>query len=242
MEKIIPEYKNGCETEVTNYRPIFLLSNIIKIIEKMVHDRLYMFLKQSNAFYNYQFGFRNIYSMNYAIIEKTEQKWHACYKNLLTCEVYLDPQKVFDTVNHEILLAKLKHYEIRGISYKWFQSFLCQRLKYNLIKKIESSLKAIFHGVPKGSILGSLLFILYINNMHNSLKNCNLHHFVNDTNLLLTNSFLRKISRQVNHNLSLISHWLRTKKIILNTSKIEITMCRPRKKQIRKHLNFRISG
>ena len=149
---------------------------------------------------------------------------------------------MFDTVNHEILLAKLKHYEIRGISYKWLQSFLCQRLKYNLIKKIESSLKAIFHGVPKGSILGSLLFILYINNMHNSLKNCNLHHFVNDTNLLLTNSFLRKISRQVNHNLSLISHWLRTKKIILNTSKIEITMCRPRKKQIRKHLNFRISG
>ena len=74
MEKIIPEYKNGCETEVTNYRPIFLLSNIIKIIEKMVHDRLYMFLKQNNAFYNHQFGFRNIYSMNYAIIEKTEQK------------------------------------------------------------------------------------------------------------------------------------------------------------------------
>ena len=114
--KIFPVHKKGCKTEVTNYRPISLLSNISKIIEKMVHGRLYMFLEQNNAFYDYQFGFRNNHSTNHALIEITEQIRNACDKNLFTCGVYLDLQKAFDTVNHEILLSKLKHYRIKGTS------------------------------------------------------------------------------------------------------------------------------
>ena len=107
----------------------------------MVHDRLYRFLEQNNAFYNYQFGFRNNHSTDHALIEITEQIRNACDKKLFTCGVYLDLQKAFDTVNHEILITKLKHYGIRGASYKWFQSFLCQRLQYTQIKESESSLK-----------------------------------------------------------------------------------------------------
>ena len=99
---------------------------------------------------------------------------------------------MFDMVNHEILLTKLKHYRIRGASYKWFQSSLCQRLQYTQIKESESSLKTISHGVPQGSVLGPLLFILYINDMHNSIRNCKIHHFADDTNSLLTNRSLKK--------------------------------------------------
>ena len=99
---------------------------------------------------------------------------------------------MFDMVNHEILLTKLTHYRIRGASYKWFQSFLCQRLQYTQIKESESSLKTISHGVPQGSVLGPLLFILYINDMHNSIRNCKIHHFADDTNSLLTNRSLKK--------------------------------------------------
>ena len=139
-------------------------------------------------------------------------------------------------VNHEILLTKLKHYGTRGASYKCFRSFLCQRLQFTLIKESESSLKSISHDVPHGSVLGPLLFILYINNMY-------IHqYFADDTNLLLTNNSLKKINRQVNHDISLIFHWLRANKISLNTSKTEIIIFRPRKKQITKYLNFRISG
>ena len=125
----------------------------------MVHDRLYMFLEQNNTFYNYQFGFRNTHSTNHAIIKITEQIQNVCDKNLFTCGVYLDLQKVFDTVKPKILLPKLKHYEIKGTSYNWFKLFLCERMQYTLIKESELSLKTIFHGVPQGSVLGTLSYL-----------------------------------------------------------------------------------
>lgn len=242
MGKIFPIHKKGSKIEVTNYRPISLLSNISKIIEKMVHDRLYMFLEQNEAFYNYQFGFRNNHSTNHALIEITEQIRNACDQKLYTCGVYLDLQKAFDTVNHEILLKKLKHYGIKGTSYDWFQSYLCLRLQYTQIKDDESSPKIVSHGVPQGSVLGPLLFILFINDMHNSVVHSKVHHYADDTNLLLTSNSLKTINRQVNHDLSLISHWLKANKISLNTTKTEIIVFRPKQKQITKHLNFRING
>ena len=242
MGKIFPVHKKGSKTELTNYRPISLLSNISNIIKKMVHDRLYIFLEQNKAFYNYQFGFRNNHSTNHALIEITEQIGNACDRNLYTCGVYLDLQKAFDTVNHEILLEKLKYYGIKETSYNWFKSYLCETLQYTQIKDSESSLKAVSHGVPQGSVLGPLLFILFINDMHTSVKHGKVHHYADDTNLLLKSNSLKKINRQINHDLSLITHWLRANKISLNTTKTEIIIFRPKKKQITKHLNFRISG
>ena len=196
----------------------------------MVHDRLYMFLEQNNAFYNYQFGFRNNHSTNHALIEITEQIRNAWNKNLFTCAVYLDLEKAFDTVNHEILSSKLKHYGIKGTSYNWFKSFLCERIQYTLIKESESSLRTVSHGVSQGSVLGPLLFILFINDMQNSVEYCKVNHYVNDTNLLLTDNSLKKVIRQVNRDLSLICHWLRANKINLNASKTEIIIFRPKNK------------
>ena len=94
----------------------------------------------------------------------------------------------------------------------------------------ESSLKAVSHGVPQGSVLGPLLFILFINDMHTSVKHSKVHHYADGTSLLLTSNSLKKINRQINHDLSLITHWLRTNKISLNTTKTEIIIFRPKKK------------
>ena len=102
-------------------------------------------------------------------------------ENLFTCEVYLDLQKAFDTVNQEIFLSKLKHYGIKGTSYDWFKSFLCERMQYIMIKEIESSLKIVSHGIPKGSVFGPLLFILFIKDMHNSVEYCKVHHYADYT-------------------------------------------------------------
>ena len=152
-----------------------------------------MFLEQSNAFYNYQFAFRNCHATNHALIEITEQIQNACDKNIFTFGVCINLQKAFDTVNHEILLSKLKHYRIKATSYNWFKLILCERMKCTLIKESESSLKTLSHGVPQGSVLGPLLFILFINNMHNSIEYCEVHHYPDDTNLVLTENSHTKI-------------------------------------------------
>ena len=151
-----------------------------------------MFLEQNNALYDFQFGFRNNHSTNHALIEITEQIRNACDKNLYTCGVYLDLQKAFDTVNHEILLKRLEYYGIKGTSYNRFQSFLCGRMQFTQIKDSESSLKTISHGVPQGSVLGPLLFTIFINDMHNSIEHSKMHHYADDTNLLLTDNSLKK--------------------------------------------------
>ena len=171
-----------------------------------------MLFEQNNAFYNYQIGFRNNYSTNLALIEITEQIRNACNKNLFTCGVYLDLQKAFDAVNHEILLSKLKHYEIKETLYNWFEPFLYERMQHTLIKESKSFLNTVSHGVPQSSVFGPLLFILFIKDMHNSVEYCKVHHYAHDTHLLLTDNSLRKINRKVNRDLSLICHWLRGKK------------------------------
>ena len=158
--KIFPIYKKNCKIDVNNYRPISLLSNISKIIEKIVHDRLYIHLENNNIFYKYQFGFRANHSTIHVLTGITEQIRNACDKGLYTCGIYLDLQKTFDTVNQNILLAKLKHYGIKGTSFDWFKSFIYDSVQCTSIDLQESSTKIVSHGVPQGSVLG-LYFLLF---------------------------------------------------------------------------------
>ena len=124
--KIIPIFKKGDQQDCNNYRPISLLSNISKIIEKLVHRQLYGFLEFNNYLYTNQFGFRNLHSTNHALITITEKIRKAIDNGEITCGVFLDLQKAFDTVDHEILLSKLEHYGMRGVPLKWFKTFLTQ--------------------------------------------------------------------------------------------------------------------
>ena len=167
----------------------------------IVHDRLFMYLENNNSFYKYQFGFRANHSTNHALTEITEQIRNACEKG---CDVYLHLQKAFDTVNPNILLAKLKHYGIKGTSFDWFKSFRCERVQYSSIDLEEPSTKIISHGVRQGSVRGPLLFIIFINDLNKSVKNSKVHHYADDTNLLLTEKSLKKINKQVNQDLALI--------------------------------------
>ena len=148
--KIIPIFKKGDQQDCNNYRPISLLSNISKIIEKLVHRQLYGLLEFNNFLYTNQFGFRNPHSTNHALITITEKIKKAIDDGKITCGVFLDLLKAFDTVDHEILLSILEHYGICGVPLKWFKTFLTQRHQYGSIKNSISETLTNDHGVPQG--------------------------------------------------------------------------------------------
>ena len=121
IAKVIPVYKNGSKLDCSNYRPISLLSNISKLFEKTMHSRLYDFLNKCGFLYKNQFGFRKKHSTTHALIEITENIRKALDENHFPCGVFVDLQKAFDTVNHEILIDKLSYYGVRGLELGWFK-------------------------------------------------------------------------------------------------------------------------
>ena len=189
--KVVPVFKKDSKLNYSNYRPISLLSNIEKMLEKLMYKRLYAFLDYNNIIYDLQFGFRQQYSTSHALINITENIRKALEDGNIGCGVFVDLQKAFDTVDHQILLAKLNHYGIRGVSNDWFKSYLSIHNQYVSINGYESGFAAINCSVPQGSVLGPLLFLLYINDLNQAIKFCKVRHFADDTNLLcLSNSML----------------------------------------------------
>ena len=134
----------------------------------------------------------------------------------------MDFQKAFDTVNHDILIGKLKHYGIRGKSNDWFTSYLKNRSQFVSILGFDSETKQIQHGVPQGSVLGPLLFLIYINDLHKAIKSSKVYHFADDTNLLNISKSCQKMQKQLNLDLKFLYQWLLANKISLNCAKTEL--------------------
>ena len=163
IAKVLPLHKSGSTLDKNNFRPISLLSIFDKIIEKIMHKRLYEFLEFHNILFENQFGFRKKNSTVYALMEITEKIKETIDSGKFGCGIFIDLKKAFDTVNHKILLTKLEHYGVRGVLLEWFESYLTGRKQYVSINGDSSDLKDITCGVPQGSVLGPLLFLLYIN-------------------------------------------------------------------------------
>ena len=187
--KAIPIFKKDSKLDYSNYRPSSLLSNIEKILEKRMYRRLYTFINNKNTIYDLQFGFRQQIFTSHILINITGNIRKALTDGNIGCGVFVDLQKAFDTVDHQILSAKLNHYGIREVSNDWFKSYLSNRSQYASIYGYESSLTVINCGVPQGSVLGPLLFSLYIDDLNQAIKFCTFHHFADDTNLLCHSNF-----------------------------------------------------
>ena len=154
ISRVTPIYKSGEVTDTGNYRPIATLSSFSKVPERLIYNQLYLFLENNDIILKYQFGFRKGYSSEQAILEITDNLNSAIDNKQITCGLFLDFSKAFDTVNHDILLSKLYTYGIRGTPFKWFESYLCNRTQFVKIDENESSMKTITCGVPQGSTLG----------------------------------------------------------------------------------------
>ena len=218
----LPIYKKGSRLLVSNYRPISLLSNLNKILEKIMHKRIYAFLEKYEILYELQFGFRAGYSTSHALIHMTEAIRSALDSGSVTCGIFVDFQKAFDTVNHDILLKKLEHYGFRGVINNWFRSYLTDRKQKVVINGFESESKILPHGVPQGSVLGPILFLIYINDLNRCIKYSTTYHFADDTNLLHISKDYKSLQKKVNYDLFSLHKWLTANKISLNEGKTEL--------------------
>ena len=226
LAKVIPIFKKGSKLSTANYRPISLLSNINKIIEKLVFSRVLSFLKINNIIYEKQFGFRPKHSTSHALINIVDTISNSLDKGKMAAGVFVDFQKAFDTVDHNILISKLNHYGIRGEMNDWFKSYLTNRKQCVSILGFESSYKTIEYGVPQGSVLGPLLFLIYINDLNRSIKNSDTYHFADDTNLLNINDSFFSMQSKLNKDLKGLYRWLLANKISLNAAKTELVIFR----------------
>ena len=199
--KVIPIHKNGSTQDMNNYRPISLLSIFDKIMEKIMHERLYKFLELNNILYSKQFGFRKNNSTIDALIKITDKIRESVDKGKYGCGIFIDLRKAFDTVNHNILLLKMEHYGVRGPSLQWFRSYLSERKQYVYINGECSELKQISCGVPQGSVLGPLLFLIYINDLPNISKKLDLYLFADDTNIYYEDKSLENLEIRANKEL-----------------------------------------
>ena len=153
-----------------------------------MYRRLSNFLEKNNILYGYQFGFRKNHSTSQAIMEVLDSIYQYCDNHEITVRIYIDLQKASDTVNHSIFLQKLAIYGVRGTVLKWFESYLSNRKQYTVLPDYESELDSITYGVPQGSVLGPLLFLIYVNDIQNAISEAKIKLFADDTNLFFHNS------------------------------------------------------
>lgn len=219
IAKVIPVYKKGKVDVLSNYRPISLLSIFDKLLEKIICTRLSNFLSANNTLYEYQFGFRKLHSINLALIDVVDNILQ--HLDIRDCGVgvCIDLQKAFDTVNHDILLRKLDRYGIRGVMYNWIRDYLTDRQQYVSIQNSNSLPINITCGVPQGSVLGPLLFLLYVNDIGNVLPSRSVKLYADDTNIFIFNKDITTVSIKANEYMSRLSQWFIVNRLSLNRDK-----------------------
>ena len=213
--KLLPLYKKGSKTNPKNYRPISLLPLISKIIEKVIHDQTQSFLDKNNILYSFQSGFRKKYSTDSCLSFLNDKISKGFDSGLYTGLILIDLQKAFDTIDHGILLEKMSAVGFSTKVINWFGSYLSNRkFKVNINKTLSSN-GDITRGVPQGSILGPLLFLLYINDMPQALS-CDLLLYADDSCLIYQHKDVKEIDKMLNKNFSNLCEWFIDNKLSIH--------------------------
>lgn len=220
--EVIPIHKANEKFSPSNYRPISLISNIAKIFEKIISNRILNFVHKHKLLSKKQFGFLKKIGTSDALNFLTNLLYDKLDKSTPIAVTFLDLAKAFDTVDHSILINKLFNYGIRGCALELIKDYLNNRYQCVKINGVVSGYQLINTGVPQGTILGPLLFILYINDLLSQLPNETIISFADDTAVIAIEKSWSLVKQKMNQNLNIISNWLKCNKLSLNINKTEV--------------------
>ena len=228
VAEVKPLFKGGDRRVKGNYRPISLLPLFSKLFEKIIAKRMTTYFEKNEIMTNHQFGFRKSYSTELAAINLYDTLLKNLDEKKITCTIFLDLAKAFDSVNHKILLQKLEKYGVRGYPLKLLESYLSNRKQYVKLNDKFSKLEIIDIGIPQGSILGPLLFLIYINDLPNA-SNFFVKLFADDTFLSLSCNTFKELKKKTNSEIKKIYAWLVANKLTLNIKKSKFMIISKRK-------------
>lgn len=219
---VIPLHKSGSYDDPANFRPISLLPTLSKIIEKILKKQILAFLNKHHIINASQFGFQKSLSTNDALFSFLENLYLSLNDKDFAAAIFCDLSKAFDCVNHQLLTQKLSIYGFRGISLSYLQSFITERFQYVKNGNLKSELKPIKHGVPQGSVLGPILFILYINDLSRVQIRGNLTIFADDATLKWSDKNQKHLELMVTEDISKIKEWCDSNYLCLNFDKTKV--------------------
>ena len=222
--RISPVYKGGNKMQINNYRPISVLPVLSKVLERIVHAQLSYHLETNNLLPPQQSGFRPGYSTMSLLLKLLSDWMTAIDKGCYVGAVFLDLRKAFDTVNHGILLDNLHDVGVNSRSLCWFQNYLADRKQSVMLGNVMSSFKQITCGVPQGSILGPLLFSIYVRDLPGQAVHCGVSQFADDTAVHAASSSILEIEHRLNDDLGQTARWLRSKKLHINAIKTQVVL------------------
>ena len=233
--KVTPLHKSGPHEDVNNYRPISILPILSKVLEKHVHDSLSEFLQEFSLLHKTQLGFRTQHSCETALINMIDSWLNAMDKGKIIGVVLVDFKKAFDLVDHRILLNKLDIYGIKDETLMWFSTYLSNRRQQVSVNNTMSDFKQISYGVPQGSILGPLLFLLFINDLPLYTDNVSTDLYADDTTLYDIQDSVEQIGENLQRAINNLHTWCQNNGMILNSSKTKVMLVTSNQKRQRLH-------
>ena len=242
IAKVIALYKKGEHFRANNYRPISLLSCFNKIFEKILCRRITKFLEINNVIFDYQYGFRKLHSTTLALLEFSDNITRFLDEGKYAISIFIDLTKAFDTVDHEILLYKLNRYGIRGHANNFFRSYLADRKQFTVVNNGCSKLHGIGCGVPQGSVLGPLLFTVYINDMYQAVGRDHIRLFADDTAIFLSDRNLLSLLNFAKSKFNEIYMWCMKNKLTINAEKTEFVVFHAKNKPMPAKLDILDTG
>ena len=242
LAKVIPIHKKDDTMVISNYRPISVLPAFSKVLERVVYDRLYNFLDKNMCLNPEQYGFRQSHSTDLALLKFYDRVSTALARREHVVGVFMDLSKAFDTLDHSIILFKLQHYGVRGIAYQWFSSYLTMRRQFTYCHSVNSNILFLKCGVPQGSILGPLLFLIYINDICQVSNVLSYTLFADDTTVFLSHPEVKSLEQTMNQELPKLTLWFRSNVLSLNVQKTNFMHFKGRKSCHNQRIDIKLDG